>query len=56
MNILIVSFGGKYRKGCDNFIIKSIRHSTFLQTIRKTALLASDDKGCRLNEIESISW
>ena len=50
------SFGKKYQKECDNYIIRSINHEMVLQEVKKSTLSIFDDKRCYINNIESIPW
>ena len=49
-------FGGEYQKECDNYIIRSLNHETYLQKVKKSTLSLFDDKRCYINETESIPW
>ena len=49
-------FGGKYKKECNNYILRSINHEMHLQEIKKSTLSLFDDKRCYINETESIPW
>ena len=49
-------FGGEYQKECDNYIIRSLSHEMYLQEVKKSTLSIFDDKGCYINETESIPW
>ena len=48
--------GDDYQKECNNYIIRSINHEMVLQEVKKSTLSIFDDKGCYINNIESIPW
>ena len=47
-------FGEDYRNECDNYVIRSINHDTYLQKVRKNTPSTFDGKRCYKNEIESM--
>ena len=49
-------FGGEYQREYNNYIIRSINHEMVLQEVKKSTLSQFDDKGCYINETESIPW
>ena len=49
-------FGGKYKKECNNYILRSNNHEMHLQEIKKSRLSLFNDKRCYINETESIPW
>ena len=48
--------GEEYQSKCENFILKSINNEMYLQKFKKSTFSFSDDKGCYINETESIPW
>ena len=56
MNIIIVYFGEKYQRECDNFILRSVNHEMYLQRVEKSTLSLFDNKGYYKNDTESIPW
>ena len=49
-------FGGKYKKECNNYILRSINHEMHPKEIKKSTLSLFDDKRCYINETGSIPW
>ena len=46
--------GGKYRRECNNYILRSINHEMHLQETTKSTLSVFDDKRCYIKETKSI--
>ena len=49
-------FGGKFQKGCDNYINQSINLERYLQQLKKTKLSLFDDKRCYIKKTQSKPW
>ena len=49
-------FGGEDQKECDNYIIRSLNHETYLQKVRKPKVSLFNDKRCYINETENKPW
>ena len=45
-------FGGKYQNECDNYILESHNHETYLQLVKQSTLFLSDNKRCCENNIK----
>ena len=48
--------GEKYENECDNYILISISHEMYLQTIKNSSLSIFDDKKNYLSNIKSLPW
>ena len=48
--------GRKYKKGSNNYILRSINREMHLQETKKSMLSLFDDKRCFINETQILQW